>query len=286
MDDRSHMPVSQELYGLLQSPSAQAQKLCLHAALQRQRAEQEFTQRQPNGVDFTARMLAHLDLVIDPGDKSVADPIRQVGFWEWYLTKGIADIMRPGMTCVDIGANAGYFSALFASLGAKKVIAVEPHPELARRLRKTAEMNHWPQIQVNECAILDHAGTTKLCISSADNLGGASILGSHGDIIIENIPMMTLDSLLADEEEVHLIKMDAEGSEPRIWQGMQETIARFPNLQILAEAHVNPSLHEWLDNIEANGFILRYVDNEGWFRPLDRSMLSEQMMWDLYLSQT
>ena len=113
------MTATLDLYRLLQQPADQVRKVCLHGAARREQEwEQEQEQEQerereqktvadPGDEDFVARMLGHLDLVIDPRDKSVADPIRQVGFWEWDLTKGVADIMRPGLTCVVSGIGAG-----------------------------------------------------------------------------------------------------------------------------------------------------------------------------------
>ena len=275
------MAAALEFYRFLQQSAPRVQTASLVAAEKRRKKPLPTPQAQ----DYIAAMLSQIDLIIDPRDKSVADPIAKVGFWEWDLTKGVADIMRPGMTCVDIGANAGYFTALFASLGAGRVLAVEPHPELARRLRASAELNGWSQVEVFEAAILDGPGTTRLCISGDDNLGGASVMGSHAAIMIDDIPVMSMDQLLTEETSVDIIKMDAEGAEPTIWKGMRDTVARYPDIQIFAEAHVNPQLDGWLDAVEDDGFILRYVDTEGWFMPLNRNMLKEQLMWDLFLSR-
>ena len=144
-------------------------------------------------------MLETCDVVVDPRDGSVAKHMLEVGFWEWWVTKAMADCMRPGTICVDLGANAGYFGALFQSLGAAATISVEANPELARRLRQTGERNGWQHFEVVECAVGDREGNARLLVRGEDNLGGACIVPQdYQDDGILEVPMRTLDQLLGD----------------------------------------------------------------------------------------
>jgi hypothetical protein len=76
------------------------------------------------------------------------------------------------------------------------------------------------------------------------------------------VETMTIDTLTADWPSVDFIKIDAEGAEEKIWEGMTETISRNQNIRILLEfncqRYANPT--RFLEDIEASGFKLRYVD--------------------------
>ena len=156
-------------YQLLQVPRARSELRCAVAARARPR-------ELAGPHDAIARVLECCELVVDPRDGAVARHLLEVGFWEWWITKAIADCMRTGTICVDLGANAGYFGALFASLGAAACISVEPHPALARRLRASGARNGWPDFEVVECAVGDREGTARLLVRSEEH---TSELQSH-----------------------------------------------------------------------------------------------------------
>jgi len=57
-----------------------------------------------------------------------------VFFTSWHIKhrqQFFAPLLPPGAMCFDIGANHGEFAATFLSLGARRVVAVEPQPEIA-----------------------------------------------------------------------------------------------------------------------------------------------------------
>ncbi len=144
-----------------------------------------------------ARVLERLDVVVDPRDQAVAHHMLTVGFWEWWITRAMADCMRPGTVCVDVGANGGYFAALCVGLGASEVVAIEPHPQLAARLRATARRNGWQQMRVIESAVGDTAGRANLFVQGDDNLGGSTLIADKNERTID-VPVQTLDALLGD----------------------------------------------------------------------------------------
>ena len=69
---------------------------------------------------------------VDTRDRHLAPHLIMNGFWEPWITVAIAQRMRPGMVCVDVGANLGYFTMLLADLVGPSgaVIAFEPNPRL------------------------------------------------------------------------------------------------------------------------------------------------------------
>ena len=262
-------------YELLQSPRHRSELRCAIGARHRPRGGDR-------AHDATARVLERCDVVVDPRDRSVAHHMLTVGFWEWWITRAIADCMRPGRPCVDVGANAGYFAALFTALGASAVAAVEPHPELARRLRTTAASNGWSHWEVIESAVGDAPGTAHLHVHGDDNLGGSCLVPAAGARTIA-VPIQTLDALLGDREGIQVIKIDCEGSEPRIWRGMQRVLARNPDVHVFAELTVNSEARPWLDAIAAQGFPLRFVDYDAELEELDRDRIGDRELWMVYL---
>jgi FkbM family methyltransferase len=263
-------------YNLLQVPRDKSELRCAIAAQNR-------ATHMDTDTDAIARVLETCEVVVDPRDGSVAKHMLAVGFWEWWVTKSMADCMRPGTICVDLGANAGYFGALFMSLGAAAVISVEAHPELARRLRLTGERNAWQNFEVLECAVGDREGTAQLLVHSEDNLGGSCIV-PNGDTrsgLIE-VPIRTLDQLLCDLAPIHMLKMDCEGSEPAIWRGMQGVLQHNPDMHIFAEVTVNEEAAPWLRQVEEMGYTLRYCEYDGTLPPLDIERLGERQLWMAY----
>jgi FkbM family methyltransferase len=262
-------------YELLQIPRGASELRCALAAQARPRAGDD-------AENAVARVLETCDVVVDPRDRSVAHHMLTVGFWEWWITRAIADCMRPGTTCVDVGANAGYFAAVFVALGARDVVAVEPHPRLAQRLRATAARNGWSHLRVVETAVGDAPGRAHLFVQGDDNLGGSCLLDAARDRTIE-VPVRTLDDVLAGVAGIQVLKIDCEGYEPRIWRGMQRVLASNPDVHVFAELTVNGDAAPWLAELEAQGWPLRFVDHDAELRPLCIEQIGERPLWMLYL---
>lgn len=263
-------------YNLLQVPRDKSELRCAIAAQQR-------STQCDTGTDAIARVLETCEVVVDPRDASVAKHMLEVGFWEWWVTKSMADCMRPGTVCVDLGANAGYFGALFMSLGAAAVISVEANPDLARRLRQTGQRNNWQNFEVIECAVGDREGTAKLLVRGEDNLGGACIVpDSHIEEGMIEVPIRTLDQLLLDLAPIHILKMDCEGSEPAIWRGMQGVLRNNPQMHIFAEVTVNSEAEPWLREVQAQGYTIRYCEYDCTMPKLPIDRLDEKPLWMAY----
>jgi hypothetical protein len=63
-----------------------------------------------------------------PGDH-ISDQIAFTGFYELSLTRRLIELSKQGGTMIDIGANLGYFSCLWAAGNAKnKCFAFEASP--------------------------------------------------------------------------------------------------------------------------------------------------------------
>src|SRR5712691_10532515 len=83
---------------------------------------------------------------------------------ERYQTALVKPLIRPGMTCWDIGANIGYYSCLLGlAVGAAgRVIAFEPARETRARLAHNVALNHLGNVEVVPCAVGGADGAARI----------------------------------------------------------------------------------------------------------------------------
>lgn len=135
---------------------------------------------------------------------------------------------------VDVGANVGQWaSALLELARPGKLIMVEPGPAMFAQLREKFGGNS--RIELQNVAIGDRDGTTTLRITR--DTTGASVLPPREEMrdlvgsnwTVENeveCPIRTLDSLLAGEKEISLLKIDVQGYEKETLAGAAATLAK------------------------------------------------------------
>lgn len=185
------------------------------------------------------KVLSKYKMYIDTRDIGIAPHLILDGFWESWITRFIVGIVKPGYICLDIGANFGYYALLLAELGSGgKTIAIEPNPGICDILRANSIINEW-KFDVKEGAASDRKGETTLSVEDKF-FGGGTIMP-----LDENLPgrsrfiveTFTVDEIINEQqlEKVDFIKLDSEGFEPFIFEGMQHTISNNPGLKIVME---------------------------------------------------
>jgi FkbM family methyltransferase len=187
------------------------------------------------------RILTKHKLYVDTRDTGITPHLIMDGFWETWLTQCLVQIIRPGDVCIDIGANVGYYSILMSALAGEKgqTVAVEPIPRIAGLLRQTAGLNY-PGFGVAEVALSDKTGKTILHIPD-QSLGDASILQRSDRLTVSKskvkVQTITFDLLMEQMniKKVDVIKMDVEGAEPQVFDGMNKTMENNPGLKIIIE---------------------------------------------------
>jgi FkbM family methyltransferase len=142
---------------------------------------------------------------------------------------------------IDVGANDGSY-VHYLRRHAKRVIAFEPMPVLARALRRKFRRG----VVVESMALSDGAGTVSLRMPVVDGVvvTGCSTVSSTasatypGHRAIE-VPMDRLDNVYGDD--VGFIKIDVEGHELAVLRGGSGTIQReHPNVLIEVEEQHRP----------------------------------------------
>jgi FkbM family methyltransferase len=212
------------------------------------------------------RVLGRYLVYADTKDSGIAPHLCLDGYWESWLTYTIVRTIQPNWYCLDIGANHGYYSLLMGTIAGPsgRVISLEPNLKLVKLLRKTLEVNgllSWTTVLAN--AASDTSGKKVKLTVPDGNHGGASICRNaiETDTVYE-VETVTVDELTETWPQVNFIKIDTEGAEEQIWQGMQQTISRNKDIILTLEFSTNryPDPEAFLKSIQEHGFILRYID--------------------------
>jgi FkbM family methyltransferase len=151
-------------------------------------------------------------------------------------------ILQPGMTAFDVGANWGYFTLVCAHLVGRSgcVIALEPHPRLASTLRENVRANELSQVRVLELGAARSTGVAAFVDYPSDggNLGLSRIAdpAERGDFAGVTV---ALDDLVdqTSSSAVDLVKIDVEGTERDVLEGMARGLAARRYRYVLLECH-------------------------------------------------
>ncbi len=135
-------------------------------------------------------------------------------------------LVRPGQTALDIGANIGAHSlALAAIVGPMgRVVAFEPQRVIFQLLNANMALNGLHNVSTHQMALGSTAGHIKappLDYASEGNFGGLSL---ENVAMGEEVPLSRLDALALPR--CHFAKIDVEGMEIEVLKGMAETIKR------------------------------------------------------------
>ena len=144
----------------------------------------------------------------------------------------LRDMVRPGCTAIDVGANRGIYSYALSWI-ARRVEAFEPNPAVAAFAR--AKLGK--RVHVHEVALSDRDGTTAFYLPRSSKGHGLHLLGNLGnfhktpDLDRLEVRVATLDSF--GFGDVGFVKIDVEGSELDVISGARATIARDrPNMLV------------------------------------------------------
>lgn len=147
-------------------------------------------------------------------------------FFEYIIEGLIEHYCFKGAVAVDVGANYGAHTAtMLKAVGPQgKVIAFEPHPGLAKKLKSWE--NHWPGLTVVQSAVANQAGSTEFLLASEEGYGSLHERPKF-DLTITGrieVAVTTLDDAMSGS--VDFIKADIEGSEIDMLKGAVETLRR------------------------------------------------------------
>lgn len=192
--------------------------------------------------------------------------------YEPLETNIIKNEIKNGDVVLDIGANIGYFTLLMANLVGinGRVFAFEPEPYNFDILHKNIQLNNYQNVIVEQKAVSKFDGVATLFLSK-ENTGMNRLNESkYCDRSIQ-VKTMMLDSYFQNHElsdKIKFIKIDVEGSEFDVLQGMNHILNKNKKIKMLLEfipdhiiEHENKPF-EILDFLTNNGFDLFRLDEK------------------------
>lgn len=176
-------------------------------------------------------------IYVDSRDIGLTPYLLEWGVYEKYETELFKRIVNNGMVVVDIGANVGYYTLLAAKLVGNegKVFAFEPEPDNYNLLRKNVEANNCKNVVTIRKAVFSSSGKIRLFLDK-NNLGAHSLsernVNKRDSIMVEAISM---DDYFKNGLKIDIVKVDIQGSEMHVLEGMADTIHHNDELQMIVE---------------------------------------------------
>ena len=194
--------------------------------------------------------------------------------WATHHAKGMGEIHAVAAAvlpaggrgiALDIGANIGMTAVILGALAPQgRVVAVEPSPATAARLRETLALNRLDgRVAVEQAAVSAAPGHAEFHFDAGHSAGSKLVNAGTMDLATlasppVRVPVTTVDALVATHglDRVDLVKVDVEGFEGDVLDGAAATIARhrpafileFNAWTLLCNRNANPRtvLEDWL----------------------------------------
>lgn len=142
-------------------------------------------------------------------------------------------IIRPGFTCIDIGANLGYYSTFLSKLAGPtgKVLAVEPIPLFQEIWKENVKASGTDNLELLPYALGAENGTIKMGTPERNGLlhhGMTKVVSSASENYARfyDVAMVVPDELFATLERLDFVKCDVEGFEFQVFSNMQQVLAK------------------------------------------------------------
>lgn len=186
--------------------------------------------------------------------------ISRVGLnaYEGEVRQQIREVLKPGMTIVDVGANIGLYTVWAARCigDSGRVYAFEAAPSTSDVLRKNIAANGCKNVTVVTRAVMDKKGTTAFFIE--DSSGTSGVFPSGREKSCVEVEAVSLDEYFQEQgwPDVHVIKIDVEGAEKLVLDGMRELCRRSPGLKLIVEVNVRRfDIEALMEALQACGYI-------------------------------
>jgi FkbM family methyltransferase len=163
--------------------------------------------------------------------------------YEEYAFKRLTELVEPGAVFIDIGAHIGRYTFPMAKLVGEDgiVIAVS-----FRALTRGIELNKFKNVVALNVALGDRNGSIMLCQKYIT--ATSSIVEREKCRSFVEVPMETLDSIIKKLKisRIDVVKIDVEGAELKVLEGMVDTIRRFKPYMLVEVRSYNVNKFERL----------------------------------------
>lgn len=215
----------------------------------------------------------------DASNPDVLEEIRMVIMTESEFLSDILDHIQSNDVFYDIGAHVGTHASFAAStITDGTVLAFEPVSKNVYYLKRNLDLNR-ANAQVYPIAITDKYGSSQFAQpenkpEQSGPLG--SIAPEQGEYSVETAPM---DDFIIDEDlpKPNIVKIDVEGAEPLVLEGMENTLGSISCRILFLEVHLptphidRPSINvfessviEIMNYLREFGFTVEVTNSRAW----------------------
>jgi len=174
-----------------------------------------------------------------------------------FSQKLYSNISVKNKTVIDVGGGVGDSALLFRTLGAKKVVMIEPEPAFFESAKQNIELNKELQnIEIHNLVLSSTIGIYMIDHKQSGDLGEINESKENG----VPIPKITIDKFLSNyHEQNFVLKMDCESCEYDVLLSIPEdTLRKFE--YILIEFH-NGCLNI-SQRLEKSGFKIKILNSK------------------------
>ncbi|MBU0726803.1 MAG: FkbM family methyltransferase [Alphaproteobacteria bacterium] len=199
-------------------------------------------------------------MLVPRADTTIGEALRRYGEWAESEMTLMAAFIPSGGTVLEVGANLGSHTLAFSRLAGPegRVIALEPQRFIHACLSGSIALNGCQNVRAFNAFAGDHTGSflpPTIDYAETGNFGAVHFRNvASAARSFETIQMICADDL--DIPRLDLVKIDAEGMEAEVLQGMAKTLDRLKPA-VFAEATSQ-------DRSAAVEAILRPLGYRGW----------------------
>lgn len=195
-----------------------------------------------------------------PLDKSI-----WAGTYEDAFAWSIAQAIKPGEVCYDVGGYRGYMTGAMALARASRVLVFEPLPENQQALLRLCALNPNLRIELRPVAVGDLDGLIQLRVMADSSMGKLETSTFQAGAPIEKeiqVTIRRIDSMVHAQEipPPDLMKIDVEGAELDVLRGAAEVLAR-NRPRIFLEAHSASLERACTEELARHGYIVRRLES-------------------------
>ena len=193
--------------------------------------------------DLNAKVIERLknEFVIIDGNKMFLDEKDSLllsinKIYEKNETNFVKDSVNKGDIVIDIGANIGYYTLMFAKLvgDTGKIYSFEPDPRNFLILEKNIQINGYNNIILEKKAVSNKLGKATLYVN--ENSAGSSMHKPNNVVDQIYVDLITLDNYFeVNAITPDFIKIDIEGYELNALKGMESILQSSDKTKIMIE---------------------------------------------------
>eukprot|EP00013_Stygamoeba_regulata_P014627 CAMPEP_0177668334 /NCGR_PEP_ID=MMETSP0447-20121125/22701_1 /TAXON_ID=0 /ORGANISM="Stygamoeba regulata, Strain BSH-02190019" /LENGTH=367 /DNA_ID=CAMNT_0019174825 /DNA_START=1 /DNA_END=1101 /DNA_ORIENTATION=+ len=181
-----------------------------------------------------------LQLFLHPPPDIPSDTVRATGRWVDCddIIDNVESLHTPRAVVVEVGANIGLCSMQLGALG-HRVLAVEPNPRNAEKLRKSIKRNAQLKGEVTlvEAAAWNSKGHRDIQMETT-NFGNSIVIGGDEKLQTvkstkevaqyqtEQVRLTRLDDIVLPGVAIDVLKIDAQGAELFVLEGAEAILSQ------------------------------------------------------------